>query len=395
MKMKRWIFLLISLLALITCRTTSDVVKIENRNNRLEKLIRGTENSFPIRIKIVTGSTVKLEGLSQVDISDFITGQSIASGVSEPLELSGGDRITLSNSDKTFSHRITSAVTLKVRNNNFLMIDDKMFIGHITIYPVGETFQVIQEIPIETYLVSVLPSEMMSSFALEALKAQAVLARTYALHHITTRDSRRNFDVDNTVSYQVYGGFRDIMASPNFDKVFMAVFSTSGQIVMFDDKPIIAYFHANSGGQLSSGAEYFGVHSDKPYLVAKDDPYSLDMPGSKWDYSISRGEFASRLGIGGGDWDFVIGQNARVDAIKTATGNVYYPKEIRRKTGYSKLKSEKFSATVDGDTIRFHGIGYGHGVGMSQWGAQAMGQQGFTYKEIVDFYYPGVTLGKY
>ncbi len=394
MRMKQWIFLLISLFLVVTgCKTTADI-KVNN-NSKLEKLIRGTENSFPIRIKIVTGSTVRLEGLSPIDISDFITGMSIASGVREPLELSGGDRITISNSDKTFSHTITSAVTIKVQNNNFLMIDNKMFIGEVAIYPVGKTFQVIQEIPIETYLVSVLPSEMMSSFALEALKAQAVLARTYALHHITTRDSRRNFDVDNTVSYQVYGGYRDIMASPNFDKVFNAVFSTSEQIATFDNKPIIAYFHANSGGRLSSGAEYFGVHSDKPYLVAKDDPYSLDMPGSKWEYSISRVEFASLLGVVDTDWDFVIGSDARVDAIKTTTGKVYYPKEIRRKTGYSKLKSEKFSATVDGDTIFFHGVGYGHGVGMSQWGAQAMGQQGFSYREIIDFYYPNVALSKY
>ncbi|HPO50184.1 MAG TPA: SpoIID/LytB domain-containing protein, partial [Spirochaetota bacterium] len=270
---------------------------------------------------------------------------------------------------------------------------DNFYFGKIQITPLVSGFEVINTIPIETYLLSVIPSEVPLSFPFEALKAQAVIARTYSYYFIEKYRNSRNFDVDNTIMYQVYNGFNIKTDKKNMEKLKKALFSTTNKILIHNDKPILAYFHSNSGGITRSGSEYFGKSSDFEYLKSRDDPYSIGEKNDKWDYSLDLETFKNKLGIKNEITEdlsenmFEKDSNAFVKKF-IYKDVAYQTKEIRKKIGYFELKSERFKIKIEENNIIFSGIGFGHGVGLSQYGAKKMAELGFKYEQIVNFYYP-------
>lgn len=214
--------------------------------------------------------------------------------------------------------------------------------------------EIINEVDIEQYLLSVVPSEMPASFDIEALKAQAVAARTYA---INTKK------LDDTVATQVYKGVK----SEN-SKVSDAVNKTKGEIIVYNNKPIEALYHSSAGEFTLSAKEVYG--RDIPYLVSVKD-YTED---KKWVYSISKSEY-----------DALISAD-----INNLTFND--KKNIRNKIGASKIKTSDFIATEFDGTVYFEGKGYGHKVGLSQYGANNMAKMGYNYEQIIKHYYTGVNL---
>ncbi|MBN2545451.1 MAG: SpoIID/LytB domain-containing protein [Spirochaetes bacterium] len=283
--------------------------------------------------------------------------------------------------------------------DRLIFINDKSYFGKIKIIPGKETFDIINIVPMETYLISVLPAEMPLSFNEEALKAQVIVARTYAYQHIARYKNRREFDVDDTVRYQVYSGYNFNFNLDLQIKLYNAVKSTKDLIVVYNDKPILSYFHANSGGYIRSGLDYFGNNSNFPYLPDHYDPFSLFYPGSDWEYTLKINDFLTLFNCNDStitNESMILNETGFIESIKLNNKN-FSSKTIRQTAGIKNIKSERFSADIDliSQEITFKGIGYGHGVGLSQWGAQGMAESGFNYKEIINFYYPNTQIKLY
>jgi len=250
---------------------------------------------------------------------------------------------------------------------------------------------VVNEIPLETYLAAVLGSEMMPSFHPEALKAQAVASRTYALRkRLETMD--RPYNLGSTVLAQVYEGVH--REDP---RTRAAVEATAGEVLVYEHEPIEAYFFSSCGGRTATGEEALG--RALPYLVSVSCDESEDAPRARWDLRLDATELGRRLGLGPV-------QNLRVEA-RTSTGRAEWVSvttakgitrlraaEVRRRLGYEALRSLAFDVEKRGREFVFRGRGFGHGAGMCQWGAQAAALEGRDYREILSHYYPGTELRK-
>ena len=258
----------------------------------------------------------------------------------------------------------------------------------------------VQETTMADYLVGVVAAEMPASFEPEALKAQAVAARTYILDraahpveahrdaavcadpgcccaHITVDEMRENWG----------GDYRK-----NLRRIRDAVRETDGQRLTYAGELIRAVFHSSSGGQTEASAALWGA---VPYLVSVPSPETAQtVPGFETTVTVSASDAAQALGVALPDdpaqW---LGETVRdgADRVETITigGKALTGAEARR---LFSLRSTNFTAEIAGGNLVFHVIGSGHGVGMSQYGANVMAQQGALYSEILAHYYPGTVL---
>ncbi len=264
----------------------------------------------------------------------------------------------------------------------------------------------IEEIDMDTYLLGVVSSEMPADFEEEALKAQAVVARTYTIYKIINGSKHENADIcDDSRCCQAWISKEDRFSKwneeereSNWLKIENAVNSTKGKIIMYEGKPINAFFHSNSGGATETATDVWGG-TNYPYLqvvqTSGEDTYrqySSELLISKNDFISKIKEYHS---------DFIIDFNIedqikileytegeRIKKIKI--GNLELSGvELRNIFG---LKSAKFEINIEDDNIKFNVIGYGHGVGMSQTGADSMAKEGKKYEEIIKHYYTGVEI---
>ncbi len=368
-----WIILILSLcLNSISC-------------SPMVRYARKTARSYEIRVKLRTVKLpLQITG-KKLLITDKISGQPIIDSKKNQ------QIIVIQNGSSTMINdkRIDSPVEIKSEKDEPIYINDRCYFGTIRIIP-GLNPLILNVVPIETYLMSVVSSEMPTSFEVNALAAQAIIARTYSYYFMLER-AEEAFDVDDTTAYQVYNGFAQLCHDGSAaHKLFRVVASTQSIIACYENKPIVAYFHANSGGRTKSGLSYFGPKSDFPYLIAHDDPYSVDQPGYSWTYTMQRSDF-----------DRMFSHNCAIlttddgqQAIRVGS-TTFTPKQVRAKIGYGKVKSETYTIDIQDENVTFTGFGYGHGVGMSQWGANAMAKQRFSFGQIIEFYYPGVKLSKF
>ncbi len=253
---------------------------------------------------------------------------------------------------------------------------------------------VINEVPLENYVVGTLGAEMYASWEPAALQAQAVACRTYALYH-QARRTGEPFDLGADVSSQRYLGLRG-----ESDSARAAARATAGEIISYDGRPALAAFHSASGGRTASAREVWGTAV--PYLrslpVADED----DSPDTYWRAVISGAELGRALAHLGHSIGVV---EAAEVASRSASGRVsrlsfrgglgratVTGRELRQVIGNSTIRSTLFDVRAAGGGVAFVGSGSGHGVGMSQWGAQAMAEEGAGYREILGNFYPGTTL---
>ena len=266
----------------------------------------------------------------------------------------------------------------------------------------------VEELELDQYLLGVVSSEMPASFEIEALKAQAVVARTYTIYKITEEKKHENADIcDDSKCCQAWISKEDRFArwneeerESNWSKIEEAVNSTKGEIVKYEGKPINAFFHSNSGGTTDTATAVWGG-ANYPYLQAVETSgedaytqYSSEMVLSKEEFANKIREYHSEFQI-----DFNLEnqieilsytEGERVKEIKIGNLNLSGV-EIRN---IFKLKSAKFEINIDGENIKFNVIGYGHGVGMSQTGADSMARQGKNYEDIIKHFYTGVEIAK-
>jgi stage II sporulation protein D len=260
----------------------------------------------------------------------------------------------------------------------------------------GDGMAIVNELPLEDYVVGVLRAETSEQWPLETLRAQAIVARTYAAYHRTLNVGKPYHIVASTV-HQAYAG-RVPVASP----IWEAVRETAGQVLFWEGALFPAFYHSASGGYTEDPRTVFAARN-MPALRAIRDEFSTAAPHSYWSLDLRLADLAEILRRNGLDVGSITAiqiaertpsLRASVLTIHGGRGSVRVRgNDFRRMVGYETIRSTLFAVAVDGAIVRFAGRGYGHGVGMSQWGAKRMGEQGYKAEQILEYYYPGTTLG--
>lgn len=263
----------------------------------------------------------------------------------------------------------------------------------------GET----RQLKLEDYVQGVVAAEMEPSWPLEALKSQAVVARTFTLQKM---DEGRAKELHGTDACDNKDHFQAYDPSRINDNVKKAVQETRGMVLTYNGKPIRAFFHSNSGGKTSTAEEGLNFTKEPtPYLAVVDDPFSLKTapPDEKsWSASFAASEVKAALtklgkSVPGTVTSFQIGQRGPSGRAMTFSVNgIQVPAvDLRLSLGPDKLKSTLLdSVSMGGGSVTVKGKGWGHGVGLSQWGAMAMASEGKKYEDIVKYYYPKAVLTK-
>lgn len=324
----------------------------------------------------------------------------------------------------------------------------KKYRGSFTMQSLAESdITLVNELPFDQYLYSVVPSEMPASWHSEALKAQAVAARNYALATMGSY-SAYGFDLFNTEQSQAYNGFDQEKPSTT-----EAVNATKGKILTYNGKLIAAYFHSSSGGHTEDSENIWGTRTD--YIRGVDDTYGLGSPYDNWTLSMDKAAIKEKLVNSKIDLGEILdirilavskyGRVTKLEAKGTKETRVFEKEKIRSIIGTRSLKSIWYKLKTDADiflkgsllgtsesgrtsnmyvvssagktkvsspenkvsikgisstkayniipnTYTFDGKGYGHGLGMSQYGAKGMAEAGNNYQKILEYYYQGAIL---
>lgn len=255
----------------------------------------------------------------------------------------------------------------------------------------------VEIMAMDSYLIRVLLGEMPVDFDIEALKAQAVVARTYALKRNTTGQKHIGGAVCTVSSCcQSYRKESDHLnaggTSADIDKVKEAVHSTTGQVLVYGGNLIEATYFSCSGGRTEEAQAVWGT--DIPYLQSVDSPGEENAKYHTDNINFTTKEFAARLNITAtGSAEKWLGTVTYTSGGGVATmviaGKTFSGTELRNKLG---LRSTAFTIMVIGDKLLIQTRGFGHRVGMSQYGAEAMAVSGSNYEQILMHYYPGSTL---
>lgn len=264
----------------------------------------------------------------------------------------------------------------------------------------------IEELKLDEYLYGVVSSEMPADFEKEALKAQAVVARTYTIYKIKHGKKHENADIcDSSKCCQAWIGKEDRLnrwnedvRESNWNKIIEAVNETKGKIITYNNEPINAFFHANSGGTTELPINVWGG-SGYPYLQSVSTAGEENYSQYSSEITLNKSEFESKIREKHNDLEIDWTQENIIEVLEYTNGNrVKTIKignqnlsgvEVRTILG---LKSANFEVRIEGNNIKFEVKGYGHGVGMSQTGADSMAKEGKTYEEIIKHFYTGVEI---
>ena len=249
----------------------------------------------------------------------------------------------------------------------------------------------METIELEEYITGVVSSEMPALFHTEALKAQAIIARTYALKAIskgkllTDSNSTQNYNDINQLKNMWGGNYNTY-----YNKVKDAVNSTKGMYLTYNGTYIEAVYHSTSNGKTESSV--YGWGNYYPYLISVDSQYDSLNPSFLVSTTISYEKLSSLLGMDiNSDTEFNITDRTDGDRVKTIIVNdkSYTGTSFRNLLG---LRSADFDIEKTDDGVIFTTRGYGHGVGMSQYGANGMAKNGYSYSGILSHYYPGTVI---
>ena len=272
------------------------------------------------------------------------------------------------------------------QDNNESQIDNNIY---VTVYRSNGN---VINLDIEEYLIGVVGAEMPASFNIEALKAQAIVARTYTLKKIAN-----NQILTDTVSTQVYKDnfqLKDIWKG-DFDKYFnkikTAVDSTKGLYITYNGTYIDAVYHSTSNGKTEDAIYVWG--NDIPYLKSVDSPWDVNATSYLRTEIKDFNTVLNILGVDLNTEDFeILEKNDSGRVIKVKVGNnIYSGVELRN---LLNLRSTDFDLVIDNGNLIITTKGYGHGVGMSEYGANGMANSGYNYEQILKHYYQGIDIVK-
>lgn len=286
---------------------------------------------------------------------------------------------------------LAEALEVKAILGEVLEIDGTPYRGGIEVHRKGNgVLSVINVLDLEDYLKGVMKVEISPRWPLEAMKAQAVVARSYALYQIL-QNPNSLFHLKATTASQVYRGINGEDPRSTF-----AVRATEGVVLTYRGEVIPAFYHACSGGFTEDASEVWG--GEFPYLVGVVDEYCSDSPYSTWEVSLEVPKIRKALLQEG----YQVGDITALEPIeRSRSGRIkrlgirhslglleLEGKKFRQILGYDIIKSTNFSATVSGNMVKFQGKGWGHGVGLCQWGAKGMAERAYSFEEILKYYYP-------
>lgn len=271
-----------------------------------------------------------------------------------------------------------------------IKLNDRPYRGSLSILIDGGLFTVINSLPLEDYLFGLINHEISSKWPLEAVKAQAIAARTYAYFKLGS-NKEKPYHLESTVTDQVYGG-----SSAEDERARRAVTETKGEMLYYGDELARSFYHSSCGGETESAKNVWG--KDFPYLKTVDDSFCSDAPNYFWSYESSFDKIHEIMKEKGysftKNYDIRVierSKSGRVLSIIVA-GVELSGTKFRQLIGYGTIKSTLFNIEVSGNTVIFSGSGSGHGVGMCQWGAKGMAEEGRSYTQILDHYYPGTDV---
>ncbi len=298
------------------------------------------------------------------------------------------DRLILFNDEECYY------IEFEGINNSLIKINKKNYKGKIIIRREEKKYLIINEIDIEEYVKGVITQEIGMSWHSEVIKAQSIIARTYAYYYVQKApDAIYHLKADYLS--QVYGG-----VNSETEKTNKLVEETRGIIIVSNSKPIIAYYHSDSGGHTETSKNVWGITDN--YTISKIDKYGVSSPVRYWKTRIKSDEIKEKLNNNGynvNEIEKIIFKN------RTASGR-YKTIEIYYDGGKLELDSNKFRILMDsqsqikstlfidiykdGDYFCFEGRGFGHGVGLAQWSAKEMAESGKNYKEILEYFYKNI-----
>jgi len=429
---------------------SSTLVKIYKNNKfhlKINQKFDTLEDAIIVRDSISENSYLHFNGLWEVYIGNYDTLSEAekSNNGSYQIVLSDDKNLIVKNSNNDIVLIYNSDYNISFGSDSVIKYNDINYRGNFLFKRnMDSDITVINELLIEKYLYGVVSKEMPTSWPIEALKAQAVAARNFTYSNIGKYNCL-GFDLTDDINSQVYGGYD--AESENTNK---AVDETIGKILKSNDNIIVAYYHSNSGGQTESVENVW--QSKVPYLVGVKDEYSENTNNSTWNKNYLVSEISEKLNEAGyniGDvYDINVlskSENNRIIELEFigSKGSVILEKGDTRKIfGYFDIKSMWFDVvkdneilyvnnkkylkepinkmkiiTADGiknmdnyssynvfngiskkeinvkiNKIQFDGKGFGHGVGMSQWGANVMANRGYSYEDILLHYYTGAYL---
>ncbi len=282
-------------------------------------------------------------------------------------------------------------------DKEFIYLNGRPYRGAIEVLDGKKGLLVVNELFLELYLIGIINNEISSKWPKEVIKSQAVIARTYAVYQ-KKRRLKDPYNIEGSVMGQVYNG-----VTTEDSSAARAVKETAGEILTYGGEPALTVYHSNAGGMTDSSKDIWSHYY--PYLNAVKSPYDASAPGFNWEFTLASGSLKDILSSSGYNIE-------RPEAIYledvTASGRVktliikdsnnrtlrLSGEDLRKIIGYSTLKSAIFGVSKNRDLFTFKGRGSGHGVGLSQWGAKGMAENGYSYREILSHYYPGTTLDK-
>ena len=308
----------------------------------------------------------------------------INNDVNETTENGNNSQNISKNVEKSVNIEHTNADNTSVNNTT------NSSVSEITVYRLNGS---VIKLNMTDYLIGVVSSEMPASFNLEALKAQSVLARTYAL-----KAKQTGKKLTDTVSTQSY---IDIDQMKNkwgnsfntyYNKIKNAVENTNGEYLSYNGNYIEALYHSTNNGKTESSLDVFGNYY--PYLISVSSEYDKNASSYLRTINMPIDTISNKLGLNLNN-DSVISILSYTDGgnIKeiNINGNNFSGKNVRELLG---LRSADFDISISDNNANITTRGYGHGVGMRQYGANGMANAGYSYKDILSHYYPGTTLTK-
>lgn len=272
------------------------------------------------------------------------------------------------------------------KDTNFIMPQNKVIDNEIYYVDIDYKNKHVK-LSLEDYVIGVVAAEMPASFEIEALKAQGIAARTYLINNVSM-----NKTIKTDTNFQVYIDKNEMKNKWKdkydyyYNKIKEAVLSTKGKILTYNNQPIKAFYYSMSNGYTESSINVFNEYYD--YLTIKESKWEQDNTQTK---TINRSDFCNLLSINCNNINISnikLDESNRVETI-TINDKKFSGIEVRQKLN---LRSTDFTIDINEDNINITTKGYGHGVGMSQYGANSMAKEGYKYDEIVKYYYQNIEI---
>jgi stage II sporulation protein D len=358
---------------------------------RYSKAPPPAEDVFTVRVRIAAGAKeARISSKSPCNVLDADTGKILSPGMVLPPD----SRIVLSGNKIAMGARTFSSkrLSLSPESGNGIKVNGVLYRGEIDLLRRDGGFDIINTLDIEHYLMGVVPREMYSFWPIEALRAQAIVSRSYAAYEALRRKSR-DHDLTSDVSSQVYGG-----RSAETRRTTGAVQDTRGLVLEYQRKIVPGYFHSCCGGHTNDVVSVWGGPYVEP-LKGVRSRWCRWTPHFRWNARVPTEEIKEKLDSSGYHFtridDIRPGKRAssgRLESVRVRSGNRWTDISVKRflsAMGRKTIRSTNFKIKKYPLFYLFKGYGWGHGVGMCQWCAFRLSLMWRGHKRILEHFYPG------